>query len=90
MKMLLVGIVASIAATAAQAADNGGGGPGGGGYDCSRCMLEYYPGFGDRSFWRCQNTEAGSGAGCEPTPTGCTFSGGCVSLPGIAKVGLIP
>lgn len=90
MMKLIAGVMVLTLATAAHATMKGGGGPGDGNYDCSRCWITYYPGFGNRSFYQCYGTEAGDGAGCEATATGCTFTGGCVSLPGRGTIGVIP
>jgi hypothetical protein len=55
-------------------------GPGEGNYDCSRCQFQGkfgpYP-----AGYICINMEVGDGAGCQGGPNGCTYTGGCVSLP---------
>lgn len=72
----------SIISTPAFARDSGPGDPGtGGNYDCSRCVGTQYPGMGNRVYYQCYGMESGEGAGCVGGSTGCTFTGGCVSLP---------
>lgn len=79
MKTLLM-VASLFIATTSFAQDNQPPGPGGGGYDCSVCYFQGkfgpYP-----ARYACIGTEAGVGAGCEGWSTGCTYTGGCVSLP---------
>lgn len=70
-------------ATVARAQDNGPPGPGGGGgdnYDCSSCYS--HGGWGPGPLmWYCEPNPNGSGSGCQGGFSGCTYTGGCVSLP---------
>jgi hypothetical protein len=49
-------------------------------FDCNYCKLETYPGL-PGSYWKCYGSMGGSGSGCVGTRYGCTYTGGCVSLP---------
>jgi hypothetical protein len=65
----------------AQALPPGRGGPGGGHYDCYSCYSGGGWTPGPIHWSTCQKSEDGYGAGCQGGSNGCTFTGGCVSLP---------
>ena len=63
------------------------GGGGGGNYDCARCQSVWIPGTKVVTY-QCVQMESGDGGGCSGGTSGCTFTGGCVSLPGVLANGL--
>jgi hypothetical protein len=83
MKKLLgamfIATLVSVSAMQAQALPPGKGGPGN--FDCAGCTVGGGWNPGPVHWSECRKTMDGEGAKCKGGPNGCTYDGGCVSLP---------